>query len=918
MKKIKIYSSLFLLLSCASLSAQDKQVLKQIEKYFETAKYEQAKKLLDENIAQFPKNGDIQFLMGKYYYQKQNYNKSRYHLLKTLDEMPKHVAAKEILANIETVEKHYSSAICYINELLETSPYDAELWRKKIAIYRLQGNDIEANRLLKRIRVIYPQDQQFKKDYIYSLQVQSVQEKKKGNIDEAIKMEQENLRLNPKDEEAYLTLINTYLLSGDKEKALTYANRGLQNLPKNQELINRKIGILTDMSRYVEAVEFIQQEMRKGNKSPQMIKNYNDLLSQAALYQNQSDPYVLYGKLYENNPSNLEALDYLINNSITKGYYTDAAIYIEKGIKSKGRTKDLLSKKYSLLMLTNQEKEAYNILEELYTKFSSDSDIKNNYFQYRYNRGQQLAQEGRYTEAIPDLQFVASQTNLDWREDAISALYGAYLQNKEYNKALEQANTLIELYPNNKNNLIKKATALTGLEKYKEALNIYEKLIDESTPENNNLFVSGYEETALAYIKHLNEKGDAKTAYEQQKKLIALKENSSQGLKYLIGTSSLLNNNNEVLSYTQKGKELYPDDFFFVEQEAYAYTRDDKPQEAINVLTPYLEKYSHNKDLAKAYAEASEKLAKKSYKDRNYNESQNFLLKALKYDPLNKRLQYERGRMFEVQKQYDSAYYYQRQFQPSLVELDDFKRHLNYLKYKNHKNEMQFFYQQNELKDNKLPGIFTAIYNRYQTKNTYSIGIASSGRADKRAFQGQLAWTHILNYKWYFDVNAAISNHYFPEYMANLTFHRALRNDWEAEIGAGYKKIRSTDDPNLIQAHLGATKVLDDFTFNAKLTGVSLNSNLYYNTFAKIQYNLLDKRSFLAIFGGVGSAPVDEILNYQLYGQFSTTNANFGGTGQYMLTDKLALSLSGVWYNYYNGLDYSDLYNLIFGIYVSF
>ena len=87
--------------------------------------------------------------------------------------------------------------------------------------------------------------------------------------------------------------------------------------------------------------------------------------------------------------------------------------------------------------------------------------------------------------------------------------------------------------------------------------------------------------------------------------------------------------------------------------------------------------------------------------------------RALKYDPLNKNLQYERGRVFEGQKQYDSAYYYQRSFQPSLVELSDFKRHLNYLKYKTYKNEMQFFYQQNELKDKKLPGIFTAIYNRY-------------------------------------------------------------------------------------------------------------------------------------------------------------------------------------------------------------
>lgn len=918
MKKLKIYSTLLFLLFCGNLIAQDKQVIKQINDFFNTGQYDRAKKLLDKNLTEYPKNSDLLFLMGKYYYQKKQYDKARYHLLRTLDEVPKHTAAKEILSNLEIATKHYSSAICYINELLEVSPYDAELWRKKIAVYRQQGNDIEANRLLKRIRVIYPQDQQFKKDYVYSLQMQSDQEKKKGNIDEAIRMQEETLRLNPKNEEAYTTLINSYLLSGDKEKALTYTNRGLQNLPNNQELINRKIGILTEMNRYVDAVEFAQQEMRKGNKSPQMMKNYNDLLNQAALYQNQSDPYVLYGKLYESNPSNQEALDYLINNSITKGYYTDAAMYIEKGIKSKGHTKELLSKKYSLLLLTNQEKEAYNVLEELYTKFSSDSDIKNNYLRYRYNRGQQLVQEGRYTEAIPDLQFVASQTDLDWRENAISTLYGAYLQNKEYDKALEQANALTELYPKSKSGFVKKATALAGLEKYDEALAIYKKLIEESTPEENDIYVNGYEETALAYIKYLNEKGDANIAYEQQKKLIALKENSNQGLKYLISTSSLLKKDDEVISYTRKGKELYPEDFYFVEQEAYAYTRTDKPQEAINALNPYLQKYSYNKDLSKAYTEASEKQAKQEYKERNYDRAQNTLQRALKYDPLNKNLQCERGRVFEGQKQYDSAYYYQRSFQPSLVELSDFKRHLNYLKYKTYKNEMQFFYQQNELKDKKLPGIFTAIYNRYQPKNGYSVGIASSGRADKRAFQGQLSWTHILNYKWYFDMNAALSNHYFPEYMGNLTFHKDLRNEWETEIGVGYKKLRTNDDPNLIQAHLGATKVLDDFTFNAKLTGVSFNSNFYYNTFAKVQYDLLDKRSFLAIFGGIGSAPVDEILNYQLYGQFSTTNANFGGMGQYMLTDKLALSLSGVWYNYYNGLEYSDLYNLIFGIYVSF
>ncbi|MFC2651763.1 MAG: tetratricopeptide repeat protein [Capnocytophaga gingivalis] len=914
----KIYSVLLLLLPCISVVAQDKKELKLIDSYFKEGQYEEAKKLLDKNITQYPKNGDIQFYMGKYYYQKQDNDKARYHLLRALDELPNHVAAKEILASIETTQKHYSSAICYVNELLETRPYDAELWRKKIALYRLQGNDIEANRLLKRIRVIYPQDEQFKKDYLYSLQVQSSQEKKKGNIEEAIKMEQETLRLNPKDEEAYLTLTNTYLLSGDKDKALTYVNRGLQNLPNNQELINRKIGILSEMNRPVEAVEFIQQEMKKGNKSPQMLKNYNDLLAQAALYQNQSDPYVLYGKLYENNPSNAEALDYLINNSLTKGYYTDAAVYIEKGIKSRGRTKDLLSKKYTYLMLSGQDKEAYKVLEELFSKYPNDADIRNNYLQYRYNRGQQLAQQGRYTEAIPDLQWVAAQPSFEWREDAIAALYGAYLNNHQYDKALEQAELLIQQYPQSKGGYLRKAAALSALRQYPQALEIYEKLIGESDAKDNGLYISGYEETALAYIKYLNEKGDATTAYEQQKKLMMLKENSNQGLRYIVATSSLLKKEDEVLSYAQKGKALYPDDFYFVEQEAYAYTRTDRPQEAINALEPYLEKYAYNKDLSKAYAEAAEKQAQKEYKQRDYDQAQHTLLKALQYDPLNKNLQYERGRIFEGQKQYDSAYYYQRQFNPSLVELAEFKRHLNYLKYKTYKNEMQFSYQQNQLKDTKLPGIFTALYHRYQPKNTYTLGLSSSGRADKRAFQGQVGWTHIVNYKWYFDIDAALSNHYFPEYMGNVTLYRALRNEWEAQMGAGYKKLRSADTPQLIQAHLGATKVLDDFSFLVKLTGVSFNNSLYYNTFGRIQYDLLDKRSFLAIFGGVGSAPVDEILNYQLYGQFSTTNANFGGMAEYMLVDKVALSLSGVWYNYYNGVDYSDLYNLIFGINVSF
>ena len=80
----KIYSVLLLLLPCISVVAQDKKELKLIDSYFKEGQYEEAKKLLDKNITQYPKNGDIQFYMGKYYYQKQDNDKARYHLLRAL------------------------------------------------------------------------------------------------------------------------------------------------------------------------------------------------------------------------------------------------------------------------------------------------------------------------------------------------------------------------------------------------------------------------------------------------------------------------------------------------------------------------------------------------------------------------------------------------------------------------------------------------------------------------------------------------------------------------------------------------------------------------------------------------------------------------------------------------------------------
>ena len=62
---------------------------------------------------------------------KRDYDKARYYLVRAVRENPENVTAKQMLVNVEEESGNYSSAICYVNELLEINPYWQGLWRQK-------------------------------------------------------------------------------------------------------------------------------------------------------------------------------------------------------------------------------------------------------------------------------------------------------------------------------------------------------------------------------------------------------------------------------------------------------------------------------------------------------------------------------------------------------------------------------------------------------------------------------------------------------------------------------------------------------------------------------------------------------------------------------------------------------------------
>ena len=104
-----------------------------------------------------------------------------------------------MLVNVEELSGNYSSAICYVNELLEINPYWKGLWLRKIDLYKKQGNFAEANELLKRLRQIYPNDASISSDWFDVLETTYNQARLNGDLTTAEDALRDMVRIYPND-----------------------------------------------------------------------------------------------------------------------------------------------------------------------------------------------------------------------------------------------------------------------------------------------------------------------------------------------------------------------------------------------------------------------------------------------------------------------------------------------------------------------------------------------------------------------------------------------------------------------------------------------------------------------------------------------------------------------------------------------
>ena len=173
---------------CATMTADD-SVLNLPAEYYEKAQREfgkqqwsKGKEIVDAGLKRYPDDTNLNTLAGKYWLHMENYDKARFYLVRAVNQYYNNVEAKQMLVSVEDITGRYSSAICYINELLEINPYWEGLWRKKIELYKKQGNTYEATRLFKRLQQIYPKNQEIKDAYFHELELEYIKNKNEGNL----------------------------------------------------------------------------------------------------------------------------------------------------------------------------------------------------------------------------------------------------------------------------------------------------------------------------------------------------------------------------------------------------------------------------------------------------------------------------------------------------------------------------------------------------------------------------------------------------------------------------------------------------------------------------------------------------------------------------------------------------------------
>lgn len=879
----------------------------QVTNLFSQHRWAKGKELLDESLEMYPDDATLQYLAGRYWWNGKNYDRARYHLVKACQINYHYVDAKTLLVNIEEITGNYSSAICYVNELLEVNPYWKGLWLRKVDLYKKMGNYDEANSLLQRLSQIYPTDATITGDYFDVLESTYQQARLAGDTNAAEAALKEIVHITPSDTDYQMAYTNILVREGRTTDALNNLTYAINATPGNVILIQRATEIMLAEGKTAGALALVRAQYEE-HKTPELKRLYDSVLAESARMQDESDPYDMHMRVY-NTEHSASALQYLLTHSVKKGYYDDALFYINEARKRRGDSAKWYMMEYEVYDRMGRHDSAGKVLETGLKSYPDDYDLNLAACRQKLSEASSEMAEGSYNQAIQLLEFVRRHSvEPEYRGVAVRRLATCYRETAQMDMAVLMLKERLKYDPEYQVT-VDYASLLVKQGRPEAALQAIQASFDDARDTVAlRALGNAYKETAYPYLKEKLSSGAVKGLQPITDMILSIDPKDYWGLRYSLRTAD------DALPYALRGIRVYPDDLTFPIRAANILSDRGHNERALNILRSYLSDFPADDDLQRAYAGVSDKVANVLFKDKDYDRAEAVLDSALAMRPLDPGLRYTRGLLYEKRHQWDSAYVYQRHYQPSVLEEGEFKARMNAIRAHTLKNTVDVGADIFRFTDSQhLMGNAGVGYTHSWQEDELELRVNYTGRdadydSDEQMYnsvggqglQFQGAWTHEFGKIVSLKGATSYGTAFFPRWTVDADFNWHLPKDWDLQTVLSYRYMR--DRSSMYSGALGLYHTFDSMYAGGKVTLGTLKDSFFFNAQARVRFYPVDGgRSYVEAQGGAGTAPELTFLNYYYdAGIYNNLNSFVAVTGSWAVTYNLALQLSGTWTTVYD------------------
>ena len=879
----------------------------QVTNLFSQHRWAKGKELLDESLDMYPDEPMLHYLAGRYWWNGKNYDRARYHLVKACQLNYHFVDAKTLLVSIEEITGNYSSAICYVNELLEVNPYWKGLWLRKVDLYKKMGNFEEANALLKRLSQIYPSDASITGDYFDVLESAYQQARLDGDLNATEAALKEIVRITPADVDYQMAYSNLLIREGRTGDALDNLAHAINASPGNVALISKATEIMLAEGKTAGAIALARTQWEE-YKRPELKQLYDQVMAESARMQDQSDPYSMYSSVYKTSHS-YESLQYLLSHSVMKGYYEDALFYIAEARRARGDSPRWYAMEYEVYDRMGRSDSASKVLDEALSKYPDNYDLSVAACRQRLKEASDLMGESAYAQAIPLLEYVRKRAvDPDQKALAVRRLAVCYRETNQGDLAVQMLRERLRTDPEYQVT-VDYAALLVKQGKQEAALQALEASYRDTRDSVAVLALgNAYKETAITYLRDRLSSGAVKGLQGITDMMLEIDETDYWGLRLSLRTAE------DPLPYAMRGIRLYPDDLTFPIKAATELAERGQQERALNILRAYLEDFPADDDLQRVYAGISNQVATRLYKAKDYDRAESVLDSALAVRPTDPEVRYARGLIYEKKHQWDSAYVFQSKYTPSVLEEGEYKARMNTLRARTLHNSVDAGVDLFRFTDNQhMMGLASIGYSHSWSHDALELRLNYTGRdadydGDENMYnsvggqglQLQGSWSHDFENIVTMKATSALANAYFPRWTVDVDFSWHLPKDWDLDTGVNYRFMR--DGSSMYSGGVGLYKTFGHFYAGARGTVGALHDIFFFNALGRFRfYPVEGGRSYIEAQGGAGTAPELTFLNYYYSsGIYNRLNSFVSLTGQWAVTYNLALQLSGTWNTIYD------------------